>query len=89
LDIYEKLTIADLSKLELIYPDFTTEKLPQIAEYAEKTKPTFIYFKRAYRSGHHKEPYYYFILFYIDFQPFMPPRLRDMQVVFPRRFGLS
>jgi hypothetical protein len=89
LDIYEKISIAGLSELELIYPDFTKEKIPEIAEYAEKTKPTFIYFKRAYRSGYSNEPYNYFIFYYIDFIPFMPPRLRDMQVVFPRRVGLS
>lgn len=89
LDIYEKQSIADLAKLELIYPDLTKEKIPEIAAYAAQTKPTFIYFKRAYRSSYRHEPYYYFIFYYVDFSPFLPPRLRDMQVVFPRRFGLS
>jgi hypothetical protein len=84
---YVSLENIDTFRFEII--DGTAPYFKAIEEYAKKTQPTLIYLKNCYRNSLSNEPYYYFIFYYIDFLPFMPPRLRDMQVVFPRRFGLS
>jgi hypothetical protein len=88
-ETYEFLDNANFDKLELIFGDYTTDNLSELKAHIQKTKPQLMYLKRSYRTSFSNEPYYYFIFYYIDFMPFMPPRLRDMQVVFPRRFGLS
>ena len=85
---YEYLTINEFNNTRLVLPDYEIDSLLEIKAYAAQTKPTLIYWKRNYRTSFHYEPYYYFIFYYVDFSPFLP-RLRDMQVVFPRRFGLS
>jgi len=84
---YLLISADKINSLQFILPDGYIENLDEIAEYAKRTKPAFIYYKPFARN--YSSPYYYFIFYYIDFLPFMPPRLRDMQVVFPRRFGLS
>jgi hypothetical protein len=88
-ETYEFLDNASFNKLELAFADYTTDNLSELKAYIQKTKPQLMYLKRNYRSAFNNEPYYYFIFYYIDFTPFMPPRLRDIEVVFPRRFGLS
>jgi hypothetical protein len=84
---YLPINAEKITSLQFILPDGYIENLDEIAEYAKRTKPAFIYYKPFARN--YSSPYNYFIFYYIDFIPFMPPRLRDMQVVFPRRFGLS
>jgi hypothetical protein len=79
----------NLDSLALVFGDYKLDSLTEIKQYIKNTKPTLVYLKRSYRASFGNEPYYYFIFYYIDFQSFMRPRLRDMQVVFPRRFGLS
>ncbi len=84
MDAFERLCLPDLQNLELLYPDFSSEKVPEIAEYAQQKKPTFIYFKRAQIRNDNTA--YYFLFYYLDYIPFYGWHLRDMEVVFPRRF---
>lgn len=84
IDVFERMEVEDLERLELMYPDFTVDKIPEIVAYARQKKPTFIYFKRGKTED---EPVaYYFLFYYMDYIPFWGWRLRDLEVVFPRRF---
>ncbi len=83
-DVFERMEVEDLRKLELLYPDLTMDTTTVIAEYAERKKPTFVYFKRGATLD---EPVsYYFLFYYFDYIPLYGWHLRDMEIVFPHRF---
>ncbi len=76
---FERISLLDLAKMELVYHDGKIEKMTAIADYAKYKNPTFMYFKRRNNA-------YYFLFYYLDHHWLWGWRLRDMEVVFPRRF---
>jgi hypothetical protein len=83
---YMRISIERFDTMSILLSNGYKENLTDIKKYVKETKPTFIYYKKMVHNF--RTSYNYFIFYYIDFVPFMPPRLRDMQVVFPRMFGL-
>lgn len=84
-NVFERVTVEDIRNTQLHYPDYTTEGVGAVANYAEKRRPTLMYFKRI-SSFVRDDTAYYFLFYYLDYHWFWGWRLRDLEVVFPRRF---